>query len=254
MWRGTANSIIDLECQYITVYSFVSPVINESHYSYYDNGFPISSAWWTLRSHFTNFDQMLVDVLSNDVILSDPDRYKPRYFFNALMRRVATDTTHVTINNDQQMIIDAYRDRGLHFYPEVTTVRPDRGIRNVYHVNDPIHVELSGFPQNTPFTIYIVENQEYTDGMPIPQPINSHASITDNQGAWYDLNVEFNLSDPGEYDIIVDVGNNGTFNFKFEGSNVIDGIKGLNEPGFVVIDQGIDVVYLSDIYDYSKVY
>jgi len=103
-------------------------------------------------------------------------RYKPRYFFNLLMKEVATDTQAWTLN-DQQI------------------------------------------------------------------------ATTDANGEW-DGQI-WVATEEGEYDIIVDIGSpttpDDTIHFAFSGTNVMDGFDGRTEPGFMVKDNGIDVVVALDV-------
>jgi hypothetical protein len=68
-----------------------------------------------------------------------------------------------------KMIIDkAYSDRGLHFTPQAISAGisnpPDGKDKNMFRIGDPVHVKVTNCPQNTPLTVYIVEDQDYMMG------------------------------------------------------------------------------------------
>jgi len=229
--------------------STVSPdSLHEGAYEDYAVRHSIASAWWEIRNIFgdTLFDQFLVDALINDVSPTEPLRYKPRYFYNILMR-------NSTPSN--QLVIDkAYSDRGLHFTPQVISAgvsNPSDGRdKNMFRIGDPVHVKVSNCPQNTPLTVYIVEDQDYTDGMNISalNTIICQVSGTSGpDGVWYSSTPVMTASIVGDYDILVDIGNNEVLHFAYIGANVHDGFDGLNGSGFTVYDDGIDVVLALDL-------
>ena len=105
-------------------------------------------------------------------------------------------------------------------------------------------------PQNTPLTVYVVEDQNYTDGMNISALnaiICQVSGTSDNDGVWYSSTPVMTASDVEDYDILVDIGNNGVLHFAYNGANVRDGFDGLSGPGFSVFDDGIDVVLALDL-------
>jgi hypothetical protein len=223
---------------------------------------PIASAWWELREDYDNFDYSAVDsfdkllikqleIISNNLEVL---RYKPRYFFNLLMNEVATDRENWMLNSDQEKIIDAYAQRGLHLYPKVISTNGNEVEKNIFGVNDSVYVSISNLPQNTPITIHIVEHQEYTDNIAIPAGVISSISeiTSDNDGEWSGP-IWLNGLVEGDYDIIVDIGEQGSpgygyLNFAFSNAgNTIDGIDGLTEPGFKIVDEAIDVILAIDV-------
>jgi hypothetical protein len=242
--------------------------LNEEFYSSYFNRFPISSAWWSLRNNpvfglpdpVTNvkaFDNLLVYVLKNRVASNDSTRYKPRYFYNLLMKEIATDTHSWGLNDRQLAIKDAYNARGLHFYPKVESISGGQKGKNIFGLNEPVHVKVSDCPQNTRINIYVVKHGDYTytDGATIstlsnyfPIGFTPHTTaITDPNGEWSGLIWNIPASGAvGDYDIIVDIGSptspDGVIHYAFSGANVMDGFDGRLQPGFTVLDDGIDVV------------
>ena len=264
LYRHRSTSTRNLaHLNYVYTYGEESDLTEDS-YSHYFNRMPIASAWWELREDYDNFDynqadsfdELLIIILGNDVLVeNNPDRYKPRYFFNLLMDKVATDKENWTLNADQEKIIDAYAKRGLHFYPKVISTNQDEVEKNIFGVNDEVYVSISNLPQNTPITIHIVEHQAYTDNMNIPEGVIASIEINSvsigNDGKWSGPIWSSGLTE-GDYDIIVDIGNSqspgyGKLNFAFaDANNTIDGIDGLTEPGFR-IDFGIDVVIAVDV-------
>ncbi|MEF3694351.1 MAG: hypothetical protein V3576_03290 [Candidatus Cloacimonadota bacterium] len=167
-------------------------------------------------------------------------RYKPRYFYIILMR-------NSTPSN--QLIIDrAYSDRGLNFTPQVVSAGvpnpPDGRDKNMFRIGDPVYVKVTNCPQNTPLTVYVVEDQDYTDGMMVSSlnALYQVSGTSDNDGVWYSSTPVMTASTVGDYDILVDIGNNGVLHFAYSGANVHDGFDGLNGSGFTVYDDGVDVV------------
>jgi hypothetical protein len=51
-------------------------------------------------------------------------------------------------------------------------------------------------------------------------------------------------STTGDYDILVDIGNNGVLHFAYIGANIRDGFDGLTGPGFRVYDDDITIVLM----------
>lgn len=66
-------------------------------------------------------------------------------------------------------------------------------------------------------------------------------------GVWYSSTPVMTASTVGDYDILVDIGNNGVLHFAYNGANVRDGFDGLDGSGFTVYDDGIDVVLALDL-------
>ncbi|HQM17507.1 MAG TPA: vWA domain-containing protein [Candidatus Cloacimonas sp.] len=229
-------------------YTPPNTTLDESFYSYYGCREPIGSAWWEIRNRLGDnyFNHFLVNTLIDNVSPTDSLRYKPRYFYNALMR-------NSTPSN--QLVIDkAYSDRGLYFTPQVISAGvsnpPDGRDKNMFRIGDPVHVKVTNCPQNTPLTVYIVEDQDYSDGMNISALnaiICQVSGTSDNDGVWYSSSPVMTASAVGDYDILVDIGNNGMLHFAYIRANVRDGFDGLNGPGFTIYDDGIDVVLALDI-------
>ena len=225
---------------------YQSDTLNEDFYTRYYCRYPLASAWWEIKNNIGEFTQFLIDRLIIDVSPSDSLRYKPRYFYNILMRNSTTAN---------QLIIDkAYSDRGLHFTPQVISAGvsnpPNGRDKNMFRIGDPVYVKVTNCPQNTPLTVYVVEDQNYTDGMNISALnaiICQVSGTSDNDGVWYSSTPVMTASDMGDYDILVDIGNNGVLHFAYNGANVRDGFDGLSGPGFSVFDDGIDVVLALDL-------
>ena len=221
--------------------SVTPPNLNETAYEDYDVRHTIASAWWDIRDKIGDyqFDQYLIDRVKFDVDGTNDMKYKPRYFYNILMRNSTTA--------NQEIIDKAYSDRGLHFTPRVISAGSNNPHKekNKFRIGDPVHVKITNCPQNTPLTIYIVEDQDYTDGMNI-STLNSIicqvSGTSDNDGVWHSNTPVMIASQGGEYDILVDIGNNGVLHFAYSGANIRDGFDGLTGHGFTVYDDRIEVV------------
>jgi len=261
---GTPTDI--LSCYVDTIHRLYNPqslTLDETFYSWYDNRYPIASAWWTLRENplfgepdpttqVTAFDNILLSVLMSDVSIADSLRYMPRYFYNLLMTKVGETNQH-SLNAMQIAIDKAYSARGLHFTPQVISAGvsnpPEGRDKSMFRIGDPVHVKVTNCPQNTPLTVYIVEDQDYTDGMNISalNTIICQVSGTSGpDGVWYSSTPVMTASIVGDYDILVDIGNNGVLHFSYYGANVRDGFDGLDSSGFSVFDDRIDIAISLD--------
>jgi hypothetical protein len=244
-----------------------SPSLNENAYTNYNYGLCIASALWSLRANdslgtynqtslYRQFDHDLVSILLHNYYFS-PYITNPRYLFNLLMYKYATDRVNWTLNDPQKAIKQAYNTRGLKFYPTVESISGGQKGKNIFGLNEPVHVKVSDCPQNTRLNIYVVKHDDYTytDGATIstlsnyfPIGFTPHTTaITDPNGEWSGLIWNIPASGAvGDYDIIVDIGSpttpDGVIHYAFSGANVMDGFDGRLQPGFTVLDDGIDVV------------
>jgi len=243
--------------------------LDEEMYSFRYFDYALASAWWSLRNnrYFPNdaqnrngVDTLLVAGLEEVRVetidhSNDAYRYKPRYFYNILMSRVDDDSSPWPLNDKQSAIDEAYRTRGFHFTPKVISAGvsnpPEGKEKNNFRIGDPIYVEVTNCPQNTPLTIYIVEDQDYTDGMSIGalsilcSQIVTAAEIGAD-GKWSGVLCNSDTLGVGDYDILVDIGNNGVLHFAYLGANIRDGFDGLDGKGFTVYDDQIEVVLALD--------
>jgi hypothetical protein len=113
--------------------------------------------------------------------------------------------------NAQMIINKAYSDRGLHFTPKVVSAGisnpPEGRDKNMFRIGDPVHMKVINCPQNIPLTVYVVEDQDYTDGMYISALnaiICQVSGTSDNDGVWYSSTPVMAASDVEDYDILVD--------------------------------------------------
>ena len=153
---------------------FPSEPINEDIYSRYYCGFNLASAWWGLRSKSlfppdaqgrNGVDTLLVESLKKvgrEIPENDAYRYKPRYFYNILMSRVAANNISWPLNDKQVAIDSVYSVRGFHFLPSVQSVTMDPHqnyaivTSETYNVLDEVLVHISNCPQNTNVKIMVV--------------------------------------------------------------------------------------------------
>ncbi len=235
--------------------------LNERAYEDYNVRHTIASAWWEIRNRIGNnqFDQELIDGVRFHVDVTDSLRYKPRYFYNILMRNAG---------DNQEIIDEAYARRGLHFYPKVQSYSLAQKPRNCFSAGNQVHVNITEAPQNTPFKVYVIRHGDYTyiNGASVstlndhlaseftPITGSTYADGTWNGAIWTIPTIAENAI--GEYDIIVDFGSpegsDGLIHYAFNAADVMDGFDGLNGPGFTVYDDGIDVVTntVKSIYQY----
>ena len=247
--------------------------LDEELYSFRYFDYPISSSWWTLRNNTVfglpdpitqvkAFDRILVNTIGlvgSELSINSSYRYKPRYFFNLLMQGVADIGQTTELNDKQVAIKDAYNSRGLHFYPKVESISSGNISRNIFGLNEPVHVKISDCPQNTRINIYVIKHGSYTytDGALVSTLNSFYANgfspitneTTNASGEWTGLiwTTPSSAADAvGDYDIIVDIGSpntpDGIIHFAFSGANVMDGFDSRTKPGLSVIDNGIDVV------------
>ncbi|MCB5271105.1 MAG: hypothetical protein LHW56_04590 [Candidatus Cloacimonetes bacterium] len=260
---------------------YPTSTVNEDIYARYDMRFPLASAWWDLRNrtHFPDLndndfnavDTLLVGALG--IVKRELDdnatyRYKPRYFYNILMKRVDDDTTPYPLNPKQVAIQKAYTSRGFHFYPRVQSHSLAQKPRNSFSPGNQVHVNITEAPQNTPFKVYVIRHGDYTyiNGASV-STLNDHLASeftpieesTHADGKWSGLiwtipTIAKNAV--GDYDIIVDFGSpeqpDGRIHFAFNAADVMDGFDGLNGPGFTVYDDSIDVATSSVKSSYQR--
>ena len=246
--------------------------INEDIYGFYHMRFPLASAWWDIRNifpftttEFNAIDTLLVNSLNrvqNEIPQNNAYRYKPRYFYNILMSRVDNNSTSWPLNNKQIEINNAYNERGFHFYPEVmsaVSANLNNPVgRETYNVLDSVYVHIKNCPQNTLVKVSVVPDMDYgnveASGIDMPSAIEVDGNpvcivaTTDSTGVWAGAIPFSNMLPQGVYDIIVDVGSptapDGRLNLVFANDNIIDGVDGLQEPGFTKIGFGDMVVAL----------
>ena len=251
----------------ISTMFYGSALVDESFYSKSYCRYPLASAWWSLRGNQyfpadgqkNGVDTLLVHSLNqvkDELPVNNTYRYNPRYFYNILMRRVDEDSSHWPLKKTQLAIDEAYSTRGFHFTPRVISAgsnNPNKE-KNKFRIGDPVHVKITNCPQNTPLTVYIVEDQDYTDGMNISSLsilYSRSLSAVDigDDGSWTGELCNSDSLGGGEYDILVDIGNNGVLHFAYSGANIRDGFDGLTGHGFTVYDDRIEVVtrYLPSI-------
>ena len=273
--NGPSYDILNLSIPAVNPWS-----INEVGYSNYFSGIFLASAWWSLRSHSelqnplsvnNVVDTLLVGALG--IVKRELDdnatyRYKPRYFYNILMKRVDDDTTAYPLNPKQVAIQKAYTSRGFHFYPRVQSYSLAQKPRNCFSAGNQVHVNITEAPQNTPFKVYVIRHGDYTyiNGASV-STLNDHLASeftpieegTDADGRWSGLiwtipTITENAI--GDYDIIVDFGSpeqpDGNIHFAFNAADVMDGFDGLNGPGFTVYDDSIDVATSSVKSSYQR--
>ncbi len=268
---GIPHDILSYDVNDIyTFYNSQLLPLNEDFYSWFDNRYPIASTWWSLRNNplfgipnqvtgVNAFDDILVKTLRQDVDPSFISRYKPRYFYNLLMQRVADNMQTTGLNDKQRAIDAAYSSRGLHFNPQVESISSMNKTRNIFNLNEPVHVKVSNCPQNTRINIYVIKHGDYPylDGALTSNLSDYYAhgftpnttAITNSSGEWSGLIWTTPSSEEdalGDYDIIVDIGSpttpDGIIHFTFSAANVLDGIDGRTQPGFRVENKNIDVV------------
>jgi hypothetical protein len=102
--------------------------------------------------------------------------------------------------------------------------------QDTYRIDETVFATGSGFPANTDVDVYIVGDRAWTDGDPIPPDVSGgkETVTTDGAGDLGPVDVWSPPLTPGEYDMVFDVNQNGTYD---AGIDVVDDP---NHPGFVV--------------------
>lgn len=272
--NGTSYDMLNLSIPAVNPFS-----INEEGYSNYLSGLFLASAWWGLRGNslfpdgnpgVSGVDTLLMaglGIVKSGIIehTNDAYRYKPRYFYNILMSKVDTDDVSWPFNPKQTAIDSVYSIRGFHYYPRVqsvasASVNTPLG-RESYNVLDSVYVHISNYPQNTYIQVFVVEDRDYLNvgsaGIAIPAPFEVNGNPvsgifkTDDNGKWAGSIPFSKQLPPGEYDIIVNNMVNPTtpdnrLHLAFKNDNIIDGVDGLDGPGFTKTGTG-DIVVALDL-------
>jgi hypothetical protein len=86
--------------------------------------------------------------------------------------------------------------------------------KDVFDINEQVYVKGSGYLPSTTYSIYLVSDTNWTDGMLIPGRIGGTATTTTSDASGnISLTMIWNTPlKPGKYDIIVDVNNDGYYN------------------------------------------
>jgi hypothetical protein len=128
-------------------------------------------------------------------------------------------------------------------------------------VLDSVYVHISNYPQNTYIQVFVVEDRDYLNvgdgGIAIPAPFEVNGNPvsgifkTNDNGKWAG-GIPFSKQlPPGEYDIIVNNMVNPTtpdnvLHLAFKNDNIIDGVDGLDGPGFTKTGTG-DIAVALDL-------
>ncbi len=86
--------------------------------------------------------------------------------------------------------------------------------RDYFELGETLYVNGGGFSPSTPYSFYIVVDQtNWTDGMPIPERVPGAASsiVSNAAGAIVPTDVWHNPQTVGKYDVVVDVNGNGQY-------------------------------------------
>jgi len=115
--------------------------------------------------------------------------------------------------------------------PVVKSTNAQGSNKDSYTTNDAVYITGSHLPANTNVNIYIVGNRTWTNGMAIPSDVSSdgrNTLQTTGTGSLGPANVWPPPLTIGEYDIVLDVNQNGVYNA------CIDAVDDPNHPGFTV--------------------
>ena len=86
--------------------------------------------------------------------------------------------------------------------------------KDTYRTDEIVYATGGGFPPNTNVDVYIVGDLAWNDGDPIPADVSSdgmNTALTDGAGDLGPANVWSPPLTPGEYDMVFDANQNGTY-------------------------------------------
>jgi hypothetical protein len=117
--------------------------------------------------------------------------------------------------------------------PPIGVVVDELGNRKEeFSVTDDVYAFGVGFEPNSQVDVYIVKDAKWNDGDPIPPDVSGDGMNTvpvDAAGHLGPVLVWPAPLTPGEYDMVFDANQNGTFDFWF------DAVDDPNHPGFIVL-------------------
>jgi hypothetical protein len=115
--------------------------------------------------------------------------------------------------------------------PEVKSTNAQGSNKDTYTTNNAVYITGSCLPANINVNIYIVADAHWTDGMAIPSDVSSdgmNTLQTTGAGTLGAANIWPSPITIGEYDIVLDVNQNGIYNAG------VDAVDNPNHPGFTV--------------------
>lgn len=121
------------------------------------------------------------------------------------------DAFPLIMNNDHELLVVFVEDTAIE--PFIESCNEDGGQKDVFSQGDNMYVTGGFFPSGT-FEIYVVNDVEtWTDGMAIPSRVlGTETTVSSNlEGHIPPTNVWSNLQTLGEYDIVIDVNDNGLY-------------------------------------------
>jgi hypothetical protein len=201
-------------------------IVNEADHSHYNNQKAIASAWWEIKKSISvDFNQLLYSAL--DQLSFFNLSVTPRDFFNTLLDVLYVDANPSSLGSDFQIINDAYTKRKMYYYPKIQITNSKLEEKSQFVLNEHIYAEFSNCPTYENLRVYIVAHKDVWKDKDILTDITGVEGGFQNfyvgsDGTTYNLPIWLGGNkNAGDYDVIVDVNNNGKYDFDFDGR--IDG-------------------------------
>jgi len=217
-------------------------MLDEEDHHYYYNRYAVAAAWWELRGTIgvAPLQSLLWAAL---VGLGPPNtERRPRDYFNRLLLADDNDGDPANGTPRVDQLDAAYRNHGMNYWPKCTGIDIAGIETNLFFIGEMIYCKGSGLPTNETVRIYIVENNDsWTNGAALNDVSGDVETVnTDANGNFNAIEIwETEPGDAKRYDIIIDVDENGLFDFDFDG--IIDG----KEDIFVLYEDLTGEIYMS---------
>jgi hypothetical protein len=174
------------------------------------------------------------------------DVYAPSHSYNAT--GLSPDTTYTigtrTVDDSGNINAALVEDTATTLSsapPSATSSTPAGTPKDTYSANEDVYAAGSGFAAGTNVDIYVVPDQDWNDGDPIPADVTGSADTVSVNGDIGPVLVWHAPLVIGEYDIVIDANQNGVYNTSTDGLDS-------GSPGFVVVaDAPVPVPALAPI-------
>jgi hypothetical protein len=195
-------------------------ILNENDHANYFNQKAVAAAWWTLRGSLgqSEMNSLLYEALDN----INSNNVTPRDFFNELLTSDDDDYNPYNLTPHFELINQAYIDHGMNYYPKLLSTNGAEIEKNVFSIDEDVYVRLYNCPTNQDVRVYVVYHQDDWANGAVLEDITGlgyKEVTTDVDGNYPDIFLWTITSSTfaGKYDIIVDVDNNGLYDWDFDG-------------------------------------